>query len=452
VTIRLPHPLVLLSGCVVLAAVLTWLVPAGQFDRRSDERTGRTVVVPGTYVRVEPSPITPFQAVVSIPRGFIEAAEVIAAVLFVGAAWVVVDRTGTLDRIVTVFVHLFRRRHAWAIPTVSLFFAVMGGLENMQEEIIPLVPVLLLLGRRLGIDAVTVVAMSAGAAMVGSAFGPTNPFQAGIARTLAELPPLSRGGLRFALFAAAFTVWLGWTMRHARRQRPPADAAGPPATSALSPPDDEPPAATPRDAVTLVLMLAPMAFYVYGAMAWGWGFNELSAGFLAGGIAAGLIAGLGVIRTIETYLAGMQVLLPAAVMVGVARSISVVLADGRVIDTILYNLSEPLGTTPAAVAGLLMIPFHAAVHVVISSVSGHAVLTMPLLVPLSDLLGISREVTVLAYQTGAGLTELLTPTNGSLMAILLAAGVSYGEWIRFALIGVLLTALIGMTGMFALGA
>jgi uncharacterized ion transporter superfamily protein YfcC len=126
-----------------------------------------------------------------------------------------------------------------------------------------------------------------------------------------------------------------------------------------------------------------------------------------------------------------------------------VLADGRVIDTVLHALATPLAGVSASAAALMMLPVHAAIHVAVPSVSGHAVLTMPVLVPLSDLLGLSRQVTVLAYQTGAGLTELLTPTNGALMAILLGAGVPYDRWIRFALGGVAIAALVGVAGMAA---
>jgi uncharacterized ion transporter superfamily protein YfcC len=313
----------------------------------------------------------------------------------------------------------------------------MGAVENMQEEIIPLVPVLLILGRGLGVNAVVVVAMSCGAAMVGSAFGPTNPFQAGIAMKLAELPPLSAGGLRVAMLAAAVLLWVGWTMRYAAATRVPIEL----------PPQRGDAGASGRDVLMLVLLLAPIAAYVYGALRLEWGFNELSAGFFIAGLLAGLLGGLRLGGTIDAYLEGMQSLLPAAMMVGVARSIYVVLADGRVIDTILQALAAPLEGLAPLTAALLMVPVHAVIHVVVSSVSGHAVLTMPVLVPLSDLLGISRQVTVLAYQTGAGLTELLTPTNGALMAILLAAGVSYGRWFRFAVVGVGLCLLVGVAGM-----
>ena len=199
-----------------------------------------------------------------------------------------------------------------------------------------------------------------------------------------------------------------------------------------------------RHLLILALVLLPMAFYVYGALNLNWGFNELSAAFMIGGLAAGMVGGMSLTRTVIVYLEGMETLLPAALMVGVARSISIVLEDGRVIDTILAALVNPLSSLSPLVAAVLMVPFHALIHVVVPSVSGHAVLTMPLFVPMADVLGMSRQVPVLAYQTGAGLMELATPTNGSLMAILLAAGVPFQRWIRFALGGILLLTLVGI--------
>src|SRR5947207_10214716 len=218
-TLRLPHPLLLRLGGVAVAAALTWMLPAGAFDRRDDPATGRRVVVAGTYHPVPAAPVGPFAAAVSVPRGFVAAADVIAVVLFVGGAWVVIDRVGTLPALVAVLVARFRRRGLWAIPPICLFFAAMGALENMEEEIIPLVPVLLVLGQGLGVDAIVVVAMSAGAAMIGSAFGPTNPFQAGIALRLAQLPPIAGGALRLAMCVAALVMCIAWTIRYAARNR-----------------------------------------------------------------------------------------------------------------------------------------------------------------------------------------------------------------------------------------
>jgi uncharacterized ion transporter superfamily protein YfcC len=437
--LELPHPLILLLACVAAAAALTWVLPAGAFDRRDDPATGRRVVVAGTYHPVPRAPVGPLAAAIAVPRGFVASADVIAVVLFVGGAWVVVDRLGTLPALVAVLVARFKRRGLWAIPFICLFFATMGALENMQEEIIPLVPVLLVLGQGLGVDAVVVVAMSAGAAMIGSAFGPTNPFQAGIALKLAQLSPVAGGTLRSAMFLASLCLWIAWTIGYAARHR-----VSPAAT------DDTAAAGFPaRHALILAIALAPMAAYVYGALRLDWGFNELSGGFVLAALIAGLVGGMGLTATITAYLDGAASLVSAGIMIGVARSISLVLEDGHIVDTILHGLATPLAQMPAAAAALLQIPVHALIHLAVPSVSGQAVLTMPLFVPLADLLGLSRQVAVLAYQTGGGLTELLWPTNGALMAVLLAARVPYQQWIRFVVGGLLLATLLGVVSIAA---
>ena len=441
--LRLPHPVVLLGGAVIVAAILTWVLPAGQYDRRDDPATGRRVVVAGTYHSVERAPVGPFAAAVAIPRGFIAAADVIFLVILVGGAWVVVDRLGTLPAVVGWLVDRFADRGLLVIPIVAVFFGTMGALENMQEEIIPLVPVLMALGTGIGVDGVTVVAMSAGAAMVGSAFGPTNPFQAGIALKLAQLPPLGRGGLRLAMLVAGLVVWIALTMIHAARvRRVRVRSVHLQLDQSVSPR----PGTTfdKRNALILAIVLAPLAAYVYGALKLDWGLNELSGAFLIAALVAGVVGGFSVTKTVETYLEGMMSVLPAACMVGVARSISLVLDDGHVVDTILHALVTPLATAPAFVAVVMMVPFHALLHIPVPSVSGHAVLTMPLFAPIADLLGFSREAAVIAYQTGAGLTELVTPTNGALMAVLLAAGVPLQRWLRFAALGVAALVLIGV--------
>ena len=433
----------MLVAGVAIAAGLTWILPAGDYARREDPATHRSLVVAGTYHAVPRSPVGPFAAVVALPRGFIAGADVIAVALFVGGAWVVIERLGVLGRLIASLVTAFRRRGLFAIPVVALFFGTMGALENMQEEIIPLIPVLLLLGAGVGIDAVGVVAMSVGAAVIGAAFGPTNPFQAGIALKLAQLPPTSFGLLRLVMLVVALALWVAWTTRHAIRHRsevpppiPVDDAAAVPGMSR-------------KDIALFVVAVAPMAFYVYGSMAFGWGFNELSAGFFAGAFIAGLWGGLGLEGTTAAYLDGMQSLLPAAMLIGVARSISLVLADGHVIDTILQGLTGPLGHATPATTAYLMVPVQGLIHVIVPSASGQAVLTMPVFVPLSDLLGISRQVTVLAYQMGCGLCEMLTPTNGAMMAVLLAARVPFGRWMGFALPGAGIALIVGIAGMAA---
>jgi uncharacterized ion transporter superfamily protein YfcC len=438
---KLPHPLVLLLGGVVVAVVLTWILPAGSYQRRTDPETGREVVVPGTYARVDPAPVGLMGALLAVPQGVVSGADVILVVLFVGGAFALLDATGALGRLVGSLVGRTRRPRI-VLVLVSLAFATLGALENMQEEIVALVPVLLRLSVGLGFGAVTALAISAGAAGVGAAFGPTNPFQTGIALRFAELPPLSQPGLRFGLLVAAVTVWIGWTLAMTPRDDPPPADAEP--TLAPAP-------ATGRDLLLLAIVLAPFVPYVYGVLRLDWGFNELSGLFLLAAFAIGLVSGRTLSETAVGFLKGMEGMLSAALFVGVARGISVALSEGQILDTIVHGLAAPLSSVPGLMAGVLMIPIQALLHVPVPSVSGQAVLTMPIMAPLSDLLGLSRDAVVIAYQTGAGLTDMITPTNGALLAMLLAAGVSYARWLAFVIPGALLAGLVGLVGIFVAG-
>ena len=437
---RFPHPLTLLCGCVLLAAAASYVLPPGQYDRRDDAATGRRIVVPGTYHAVAPHPVGPFQALVAIPRGMADAAAVIFFVFLIGGAFTVVDETGALRQGVDWLVRRFGHSDALVVPAASLAFALGGVLDNMKEEIIALVPVMLLLARRLGYRPVVAVAMSLGAAAVGAAFSPINPFQVGIAQQLAQLPLLSGSLYRIAFLAAALGIWTWGTVRYATHTR----------TAATTEPDPGASTLDARRGAVLALVLAAFATLVFGVRGFGWGFNEMAALFFAMGVAAGLVGGLGVGGTANALVAGFRSMAYAALLIGFARAIFVTLEDGRIVDTIVHGLFTPLAQLPVALAALGMTAVHVLVHVPVPSPSGHAVLTLPILVPLADLLGLSRQVTVLAYQYGGGLCELFTPTNGALMAILAAAQVRYEDWLRFA-VPLLLTLLALGAGAIGLG-
>ncbi|HVR94236.1 MAG TPA: YfcC family protein, partial [Casimicrobiaceae bacterium] len=254
--LRFPHPLPLLVGFIALATVMTYVLPAGQFDRRDDPATGRKVVVAGTYHAVPQAPVTPFQAVVAIPKGLLAAGPVIFLVFLIGGAFGVVDQTGALHRGVAWMVQRLERREMLVIPIVCLAFGTAGALDNMHEEIIPLVPVLLLLTTRLGFDNVVAAAVSVGAADVGSAFSPINPFQVGIAQKLAGLPLLSGSGFRMVFLALALGLWIAGVSRYARATR----------TARVSQPSEEQKPLDIRDGLVLITILMTFTIFIVGVM------------------------------------------------------------------------------------------------------------------------------------------------------------------------------------------
>jgi uncharacterized ion transporter superfamily protein YfcC len=386
------------------------------------------VVVAGTYHTVPASPVGPFDALVAIPKGMADASSIIFYVFLVGGAFAVVERTGALAQLVNWLAQRLAGRGLWVIPIVGFAFAWGGILIQMQEELIAFVPVLLLLVRRLGFNALIAVAISLGAAAVGAAFSPINPFQVGIAQKVAGLELLSGWEFRSVALAVAWLIWIAGTMRFARRSRVPPEPTG---TLAGGAPDAGAPAAGRRQAAILGIVLLTFVAFVVGVIKYGWDFEQLSALFFLMGVAAGLVGRLGLGGTADGYVEGFRSMAYAALLIGFARGIYIVLDEGHVVDTIVHGVFAPVAALPTTLAALGMMGIQALVHVPVPSTSGQAVLTMPLLVPLSDLIGLSRQVTVLAYQYGAGLCELLTPTNGALMAMLAASGVRYEDWLRF---------------------
>ena len=420
--LRFPHPLTLLTAVVLAAAALSYVLPAGEYDRRDDPETGRSIVVPGTYQEVEANRIGVFDAIVAIPRGMAGRADVVFLIFLIGGAFAVFDATGALRRGIAWLVERLQGREILAIPVVSLAFAAGGVTENLQEEIIPLVPALMLLTRRLGYSPMVGVAVSAGSAFVGSAFSPINPFQVLTAQEVADVAPLSGSGFRLVFLAIALGLWIWWTMGYAARTRVEAEtveAAGSEATPGW------------RDLTIFGIVASTFGVLVWGLLSLGWDFDHMSALFFVMGVVVGIVGRLGITGTAEAYAQGFKSMGYAALLIGFANAIYVVMDDARIIDTIVRGLFVPLAELPLALSAIGMSAAQGVLHFAVPSVSGQAVLTLPVLVPLSDLLGLSRQITILAYQYGAGLCELITPTNGALMAILAASGVRYEAWLRF---------------------
>jgi uncharacterized ion transporter superfamily protein YfcC len=411
-----------MSGCVFIAAAATWIVPAGVYDRVANPETGRDVVVAGSFHLTEGAPTTLLAALTAIPRGIVEVGDILALIFLIGGALTVVDRTGALGRAVGAFVARAGDRGGALLPVIAVFFVAGGMLFNMAEEIVALVPVLLLFTRRLGYTSVTVVMISIGSATLGGAFSHMNPFQVIIAQGVLEVPSGSAAGYRLVFLAIATLLWSSFIVWYAARHRQPTQAA------------EE--AHEPMRSSDIIVLLLTLATFLY--MGWGiqfrqWDFLQMCAPFFGLAIVAGFVGGLGNSATADAFVAGARDMTFAGLLIGMARAIVLVLQDARVVDTIVHGLFLPLEHLPVVASAVGMVIAQAVLHVPVSSVSGQAVLTMPILGPLADLLGMSRQVVVLAFQYGAGLTDMINPTNGALMAVLTAAGVRFEAWFAAAL-------------------
>lgn len=416
-----PHPLIIMLSFVFIAAALTYIVPAGNFERVFDENTGRDVVIPGSYSTQDSNPVSLGKTFLSIPEGIIEGAEVVVLILIIGGAFYVVDQTGAFQSGLEVLVNKFNNAKASLLIIVGILFATAGALNGLQEEIIAMVPVLMILVSKIGYTRIAGVAISLGSALIGGSFGPTNPFSVIIAQKVAGVEVFSDGMYRMIFLVAALSLWIFYVIKYGKNEQ-------------ISTSEDVLNEQKMSWNHSFILFLVALTFgvMIYGLTNWDWDYNEMSAIFFAMGLSAGIIGKLGINGTARAYSAGFAELVFAGIIVGLARSIYLVLQEGQIIDTLILNLFNPLENLPVALSAFGMLVAQAVLHIPVPSTSGQAVLTMPLLSPLADLIGMSRQVVVLAYQYGAGLMDLITPSNGGLMAILTAAGVSYKEWIKFA--------------------
>ncbi|GHB28750.1 YfcC family protein [Mongoliitalea lutea] len=416
-----PHPLIIMLSFVFIASALTYLVPAGTFERVLDESTGRELVVPGSYTAQGSQPVSIGKTFLSIPEGIIEGAEVVVLILIIGGAFYVVDQTGAFQSGLEVLVHRFKNAKSSLLIIVGMLFATAGALNGLQEEIIAMVPVLMILVGKIGYTRIAGVAISLGCALIGGSFGPTNPFSVIIAQKVANVDVFSDGLYRMVFFIIALTIWIAYVINYGKdKQAIETTQSGNKQELSWN------------HSLILVLVALTFTVMIYGLTNWDWDYNEMSAIFFVLGMSAGIIGKLGVNGTAKAYSAGFAELVFAGVIVGLARSIYLVLQEGQIIDTLILGLFNPLENLPTALSAFGMLIAQAILHIPVPSTSGQAVLTVPLLSPLADLIGMSRQVVVLAYQYGAGMMDLITPSNGGLMAILTAAGISYKDWIKFA--------------------
>ncbi|MEN8006029.1 MAG: AbgT family transporter [Candidatus Krumholzibacteriota bacterium] len=450
---KVPHVFVLLTLVILVSSVFTWIIPSGSYQRETKVIEGheRTLLVPGTFEHVDKhislkgallddrvegkaSPIGVKGFLTAIPRGLEAAADIIFFIFIIGGAFGILQRTGVITASISRLLRKMGDRGPLLTAVLMVVLAAGGSTLGMGEEFIPLIPVFLIVSKKLGYDRIYGMALVFVAAETGFAASTTNPFTVNVAQGIAELPLNSGIPLRLVFFACAITISIAYILRYgARIKADPANSLMKDDPFDLDEGHHDDQVYGNHHTAIILVCSAIFGFILFAVQRYGWWMADMAGGFFLMGIAAMLIARLPLDEATDAFVEGMRDMVVAALVVGFARGISVVLADAQVMDTIVHGAATLLGKVPRYVAVVGMLSFESTLNLLIPSGSGQAAVTMPLMAPLSDILGISRQTAVLAFTCGDGFSNSVIPTSGILMAMLSLAKIPYGTWLRFML-------------------
>ncbi|MBD1583759.1 YfcC family protein [Pseudoalteromonas sp. S16_S37] len=430
---KVPHTLILLLGMMVAALVATWVIPQGFFDTATTD-SGRQMVLAGTYHLAENTKLlTPWDLLKAIPRAFAAAQDVIFFVLIVGGVLSIARATGTVDALIGRLLEKHGDKPQNLIFMVVFCFALASSAIGTAGEYIPFVLILVALCKAMKLDAMTAVGMIIAGYGIGYGVSAFNPFTVLIAQQIADIPVYSGIWLRLAIFLPFVLIGFHHVWRYTKRvQANPAlsmmkDVECPLAGQA----QQNYPSLNKRHQLILMSFIVTLAVAVWGIATLHWYLYELGGLFIAWGILISILGKLSADDAAHKFIDGVSDLVTTAILIGVARGIALILEDGQILHTIVNGLSTPLSYVAAEVSAVGMLLIQTLLNLFIPSGSGQAYVTMPLMVPVGDLVGVPRQVAVLAYQFGDGFSNMIVPTNAVLMGILGMAGVPYTHWFRF---------------------
>ena len=428
---KLPHIFVLLTGIIIVCAILTWILPAGEFDRQTNA-AGTEVVVPGTYHTVDSSPVGPFETLKSLYNGMLNGGGVIFFVFIAYASIGLIISTGAFNGLVAGLLKILKgKARAVIIPIFILVLGCISSTIGVFEEAFPFIPIFVGIAIAMGYDALVglgIVALGVGLGYSGAVM---NPFTVGMAQDIAGIPQMSGIGFRIICHVVMIIVASTLLIRYALKiQADPIKSyvyGDDFSHMEMDPQGIEHHSFGIREKAVLAVLALGVVVIVWGVKTKGWYFEDLSAVFLLMGIISSFIMGWGPDTIAQKMAASFTDIAVACMIIGFSRGILVVLQSGHIIDTIVYGISIPLGKFPAWIASELMLVVQTLLNFLIPSGSGQAVTSMPIMAPLADLIGVSRQVSVLAFQFGDGLSNIIWPTA---MAPIMCgiAGIKIEKW------------------------
>jgi uncharacterized ion transporter superfamily protein YfcC len=435
VKLRMPHTLTLLFFLMGAALVATWIIPQGQFASELTE-TGRSMVVPGTFeVSADRTILTPWDFFRAIPRAFGAAQDIIFFLFIIGGVLAVIRATGTIDALLGRLLERFGTRPAVLIFAVTFVFALASSAVGSSGEYIPFVLILVALCRAMRMDAMTAVGMIVAGYGIGYGMASFNQYTVVVAQGIAEVPTYSGAGVKLALLVPFVLIGVHHVWSYARKVRedPSKSVVRDVEVPGLAEHPTTYPAMNGIHLLVLAGFLGALGIAIWGIRFHGWYLIELGACFLILGVFTAAVARIAPSEMALRFVRGAGDLTETALLVGVARGIALIMEDGQILHTIVHTLSVPLSHVGPELAAVGMLTMQSILNLFVPSGSGQAFVTMPLMTPLADVLGLSRHIAVLAFQFGDGFTNMIIPTNAVLMGILGMAGIPYDRWFRFCL-------------------
>lgn len=424
-----PDTYVIVFAVLLLAVAATYIVPAGTFDRI--ENDGITTIVSGTYENVESAPAGFMDIFMSVQTGMVESAGLIFLVLFAGGMFEIINKSGAIHTGIYSAIDRMRGKEFLLIATIIILFALGGAVGALANSVIPFVAIGVLLVKALKLDAIVAVAITFNAAFIGFSAGFLNPYTVGVAHNISELPLFS--GMTFRLIAfvllVGVTIWYTWRYCRKILNDPSRSLIGIEAGGEDKLNFDE--TFTSRHKMILLWTAAALIFFVFAVVKFQWTTDHMAAFFVIIGLVAGLIAGMNYNTIAITFLEGCKNLVYGALIIGLARAVLVIMENGQILDTLVNALSQPLSALPPVATAIGMFVMNSVFNFFVPSGSGQAAIMMPIQTPLADMIGITRQVSVLAFQFGDGFSNVLFPTSGPLMASLAVAGVSWIKWAKW---------------------
>jgi uncharacterized ion transporter superfamily protein YfcC len=424
-------PVATIMGILMVIVLLTYVIPSGEFVREIDPSTGLAVVDGTSYHQIAKPFLSLMDIFTSIHQGFIEAADIIFLCFFSSFYIRVITDCGAFYAVVQSLIRKLGKNKQLMIPIVILAVSLAGVTYGELEDIYPLIPLFVTTSILLGYDAIVGVAISGGAVMIGFAASAFNPYTIGVAQNIAGLPLYSGWQLRLVIYLVFIAFYIFWVMRYASRidAELNEDAAiYADQIKVLDESQDQ--ILTGQHKVVIAGFLAVVAAMIYGAMQLGWYFKEISALFLMGALFSCVVLGYKPQQTVDTALAGFKDILLGVMVIGLARSILVMLNESLVLDTVIYGLYQVMLLLPKALFPIGILFIQTITNLFIPSGSGQAAAVMPIMIPLADLLEVNRQVSILAFQMGDGYSNLLWPT-GAIAVVCGIGKVSLQRWYKF---------------------